>query len=145
MSARTNRLTTSPDTAAASDARPTVHVQFDPPAGELDRLRNENRALRAALGSAGVPVPDIDGAGRSHPSRPSFGLSAGERSDLETNGVTTDAYSGGMLIAGVGVAADVEPQTPAARANAAAARRSATLFADRAASSTTPVAPAGEE
>ena len=103
----TTRLETSPATAAAAD----------PTGDEIARLQKQNAALKAALSNAGVPIPEFDDAGRAHPSRPSFGLSAGEQNDLKLNGVTTDAFTGKRLVAGEGLAADVEPTSPAAKAN----------------------------
>lgn len=109
------RENTSPATAAASDPAPAAAAGPD---DELARLQRENASLRAALSNAGVPVPATDAAGRAHPQRPGDGrtLTQGERSDLELNGITTDVFTGERLVAGHGLASQVEPQTAAAKA-----------------------------
>ena len=56
---------------------------------ELDRLRKENAQLKADLATA-KPDPYA----RPEAKAPSFGMSEGERSDLETSGQTTSPFTG---------------------------------------------------
>lgn len=75
------RLNTSPAGAQAAD-------------DEVSRLRKENAELRVKLTQAeGAPNT------RPEPTRPSFGLTEGERSELEVRGVTTDPFTGDVLTA----------------------------------------------
>lgn len=62
---------------------------------ERDQLRRENEALQRQLDALASTAPDS----RPIPGPPSFGLSQGERSDLETRGVTTSPWTGEQLLA----------------------------------------------
>lgn len=77
-----------------------------------DELERENAQLRekvAELEAAG------DGRGTApKPERPAYGLSAGEKADLEANGVTISPFTGELLTAS---REGVKPQTPQAVEN----------------------------
>lgn len=88
-----------------------------------DELEAENADLRqqvedlqsaqtAPAGTALNTAPPV-------PTRPDFGLSAGEANDLAVNGVATSPFTGETLIASV---EGVTPQTPTAKANDKRAR-----------------------
>lgn len=64
-------------------------------AAQRDQLRAENEQLRGQL---------VELAGRSparvtFPARPAFGLSEGERQDLELHGVTSSPFDGSRILA----------------------------------------------
>lgn len=96
-----------------------------------DELERENAELRdrvAELEATG------DGRGTApKPQRPDYGLSAGEKADLEANGVTISPFTGELLTA---TNEGVTPQTPQAVKNDQ--RETARLKAEQ-------PAPAGEE
>jgi hypothetical protein len=91
---KSTRLNTSPAGAQAAD-------------DEVSRLRKENAELRVKLTQAeGAPNT------RPEPTRPSFGLTEGERSELQERGVTTDPFTGELLTA---KSEGVEPSNDGAR------------------------------
>lgn len=86
------------------------------PDGAVERIREleaENAQLRAAVETLRAAGPaDVKTFDRQ-PRRPSFGLSAGEASDLQLHGVTSSPFTGETLTAsGEGV----EPANDEARA-----------------------------
>lgn len=64
------------------------------PVDELGRLRRENAELRRQLAEANARLTPTK---RPKPERPSFGLSEGERADIEMNGQTTSPFTGERL------------------------------------------------
>ncbi len=69
---------------------------------ERDQLRRENDALRRQLDAAPAAAPGAapgTPAARPVPHAPSFGLSEGERADLEQRGVSNSPWTGEQSIA----------------------------------------------
>jgi len=82
-----------------------------------DELEQENAALRDRVAQLEAEPRDVTGTGtrRPAPQRPEYGLSEGERQDLETSGVTNSPFTGEQLNAHD---EGVEPATPEARRRA---------------------------
>lgn len=86
-----------------------------------DELQAENDELRERI--AEIEATNGEQAGAvvaPKPSRPSFGLSAGEAADLEASGATTSPFTGQPLNA---IDEGIEPATPRALRNAEQAKR----------------------
>lgn len=85
-----------------------------------DELEQQNAELRAQLA-------ELEGgpARPAAPARPDYGLSEGERQDLEAHGVTTSPFTGEQLNAVDEARVDVRKLTPEARARAERAARPA--------------------
>jgi hypothetical protein len=80
-----------------STARNTTRFETSPTpgdqGGELERLRAENARLRAELDEARANAK-ADPNTRPEPTEPSFGMSEGERADLELTGKATSPFTG---------------------------------------------------
>lgn len=62
----------------------------DADSAEVARLRAENEALRAQLADQGTVRPE--------PTEPSYGLSEGQRADLEATGKTVSPFTGARQV-----------------------------------------------
>jgi hypothetical protein len=80
------------DTTKRLNLSPTGQQAGD--SDEVAKLRKENADLKAKLAEV-----DNQADTRPVPHRPSFGLTEGERADLEQRGVTTDPFTGDLLTA----------------------------------------------
>lgn len=90
-----------------------------PTKDELERenaeLRAERDGLRQQLEANNLTPGVAPVAGQAaRPERPAYGLSAGEKADLEANGVTISPFTGELLTAS---REGVKPQTPQAVEN----------------------------
>lgn len=81
-----------------------------------DELERENAELRDRVAELEAAGPADDGRGQEapKPERPPYGLSAGEKADLESNGVTISPFTGETLTAS---REGVKPLTEEARRN----------------------------
>lgn len=81
--------TVAPLPTAESPTYTTVTTPTENTAGELERLRAENAAMRRVLDSRGIDPPVIG--------PPSFGMSEGTRQELQATGKATNPWGGGTL------------------------------------------------
>jgi hypothetical protein len=67
------------------------------PSTEIERLKAENERLRTELAEAQANAKALPNT-RPTPTEPSFGLSEGQRAELEANGKTTSPFTGARQV-----------------------------------------------
>ncbi|MBN1174526.1 MAG: hypothetical protein JXA67_20325 [Micromonosporaceae bacterium] len=84
----------------AKNQRPTLTTTRDdssPAAGEVAKLREENERLRAELAEAKRNQKAKPNT-RPQPEEPSYGLSEGQRDELEREGKTVSPFTGARQV-----------------------------------------------